>query len=243
MRGLDGLLYPEYTDHWDADLFREEILRILRVDATVLDLGAGDGLVGKMGFRGLVRRVSGVDPDPRVLENPLLDEAKIGRAESIPYPDESFDVVFANNVLEHIESPDLAFREISRVLKPGGVFLAKTPNRWHYVPLIASWTPHWFHLRFNKWRGRSTAMTFPTCYRANSPRVIEKLARRASLDVQRISLIEGRPEYLRLTVPTYIAGWLYERFVNLTPGMSRFRVVMISHLEKPGGPLAQRSAA
>jgi glycosyltransferase involved in cell wall biosynthesis len=36
----------------------------------------------------------------------------------------------------------------------------------------------------------------------------------------RIELIEGRPEYLRFSAPTYLLGWLYERLVNRVPGLA-----------------------
>jgi SAM-dependent methyltransferase len=230
---LDNVLYPRCGDDWDNNLFRTEILQFAQSDSRVLDLGAGAGVVSQMCLRGYVDQVCGVDPDRVVLSNPNLDVATIGCAEQIPYRDSHFDLVIANNVLEHLAQPDRALREVARVLKPGGLFLAKTPNRWHYVSLIASSTPHWFHRRFNQWRGRPEDHTYQTLYRANTPRVVARYAARSALVVRRIVLVEGRPEYLRLTIPTYLAGWLYERLVNLVPGLARFRVVMICVLEKP----------
>lgn len=47
--------------------------------------------------------------------------------QEIPYPDGSFDVVIANHVLEHVASDEAAVREISRVLKLGGVAILQTP--------------------------------------------------------------------------------------------------------------------
>ena len=129
-RWMDRVLYPRHTTNWDDQLFREIIATHIRPDSTVLDLGAGAGIVPQMNFRGLASRVCGVDPDPRVAENQYLDEAKVGLGDAIPYPDDTFDVVFADNVLEHLEHPDQVFREVARVLKPGGIFLTKTPNRW-----------------------------------------------------------------------------------------------------------------
>jgi len=165
-RRLDALLYPGVEDHWDDRAFRERILDHLSQQAMeVLELGAGAGVVEQMDFREEAARVCGIDPDERVVRNPHLDEAKVGVGEAIPYPDASFDLVFACNVLEHLERPRAVFQEVRRVLRPGGVFLAKTPNRWHYVPLIASLTPHGFHEWVNRLRGREEGDTFPTLYR------------------------------------------------------------------------------
>ena len=230
---LDGILYSGYADNWDDELFRGEILNVLNQNSCVLDLGAGAGLVLQMNFRGLARRVCGVDPDGRVVGNPQLDEAQVADGESIPYPDSTFDVIFADNVLEHLEHPTPVFQEVVRTLKPGGTLLVKTPNKWHYVATIARWTPHWFHEFTNRMRGRCWEDTFPTRYRANTPAALQKFAAQSGLKIQQIHLVEGRPEYMRLSWPLYLLGWAYERFVNLVPGMSRLRVVLIAVMYKP----------
>jgi hypothetical protein len=50
-----------------------------------------------MEFRGLAARFCGVDPDERVLENPYLDDARVGVGEAIPYEDATFDGVFSDS--------------------------------------------------------------------------------------------------------------------------------------------------
>ncbi len=82
----------------------------------------------------------------------------------IPHPDETFDYVMLNGVLEHWYcNPFFALAEIRRVLKPGGKFIIQTPNaanlrkriwlafgRYPYVPLEAIHAashPHAFHHR------------------------------------------------------------------------------------------------
>ncbi len=230
---MDRRWYPGYSRNWDDQLFRQRILAFIGPQSLVLDLGAGAGIIPHMNFRGLVGKMCGVDPDARVIRNPFLDEGRQGIGEAIPYPDSTFDVVFAGNVLEHLVCPERVFREVSRVLKPGGVFMVKTPNRGHYVPLIARLTPHWFHQWINRIRGRAVADTFRTAYRANSPGTLERLAHHARLQVDDISLIEGRPEYARIAAPLYLFGLAYERSVNACACLARFRVLMIATIRKP----------
>ena len=119
---LDRVFYPTYLDNWDDWLLRERIRSLLSPSDVILDLGAGSGKVKQMDFRGLCGRVCGLDPVPEVLQNRYLDEAKIGGAEVIPWPAETFDLVFSDNVLEHLPNPQVVFDEVFRVLKPTGIF-------------------------------------------------------------------------------------------------------------------------
>ena len=70
---LDRALYPGFARNWDDQIFRESILQHLTPVAVILDLGAGAGIVQQMNFRGLAAKVCGVDLDPRVVDNPMLD--------------------------------------------------------------------------------------------------------------------------------------------------------------------------
>ncbi len=51
-------------------------------------------------------------------------------SEKMPVADRTFDLVVSSEVIEHIEDPEAAIREIFRVLKPGGVFCLTTPSRF-----------------------------------------------------------------------------------------------------------------
>ncbi|MVB00167.1 methyltransferase domain-containing protein [Nitratireductor sp. CAU 1489] len=233
MRGyFDKKYYPEFERSWDDKLFRQFILERIKPEFSVLDLGAGAGIVPEMDFSGRAARLCGLDPDPRVETNPYLDEAKIGLGEDIPWPDGSFDLVFADNVLEHLADPDRVFAEVARVLKPGGRFLFKTPNRSHYMPLIARMTPLSFHRFYNRMRGRASEDTFHTHYRANTPADVTAIGKRVGLGKPDIRLIEGRPEYLRMMAATYVFGIAYERLVNRVDALERFRILLMGSLEK-----------
>jgi SAM-dependent methyltransferase len=232
---IDRTCYPHFQRNWDDQLFRERILAHMRPASAVLDLGAGAGIVDQMNFRGCAASICGVDLDPRVVNNPMLDEGRIANADGIPYESNRFDVVFSDNVLEHLEEPLSVFREVARVLKPGGVFLFKTPNKWHYMPTIARLTPHGFHQYVNRLRGRAEADTFPTRYRANCVGDITRLAVAAGLMVDRIDRVEGRPEYLRMAWPTYVVGLAYERLVNSSELFAPLRILLVGSLRKPTG--------
>jgi len=106
---------------------------ILDKSFTVMDIGCGDGYISRAVARS-VRKVIAVDISREMLRE-LEKKAKESGIENIrtvesdgqdiPVDDDSIDIIFASMYLHHIEEPDIAVKEISRLLKPGGIaFLA-----------------------------------------------------------------------------------------------------------------------
>ena len=224
---FDNKFYPNFKNNWDDTLFRKYILEVLEPHHRVLDIGAGAGIVEQMNFKGKAGSIVGIDLDERVLENPWVDEAHHGDASHTPFSDNEFDVIICDNVLEHIAEPEAFLKEVSRILKPGGVFMGKTPNKYHYMPLIARFTPLWFHKFYNNLRGRESEDTFPTTYLLNTKKDVTHHVKELELKVEKTHLIEGRPEYLRISSITYILGILYERVISNISFLNRFSILFI----------------
>ncbi len=153
---------------------------LLNPSMTIVDLGAGRGtqLLGPksfigdlMKFQGKVQKVIGLDVDGAVADHPFLDEYHVfDPAKPYPLADNSADLIAADWVLEHIADPKMAAHEIFRVLKPGGWFCARTPNRFGYVALAASLVPNSLHTAVLKrvWPEREVEDVFPTVYALNT---------------------------------------------------------------------------
>jgi ubiquinone/menaquinone biosynthesis C-methylase UbiE len=229
---LDHRFYPGIRGNWDDTLLLDQVRHYSSHAERVLDLGAGAGIVRQMDLRALATSIHGVDLDRRIASNPLLHHACIGNGEALPYADASFDVVVADNLMEHLTDPEVVLREVRRVLRPRGLFHFKTPNRAHYVPMLARWTPHAVHQAIAAARGRSHEDTFVTRYRANSRRAIRRLAASTGFGVESLRLVEGRPEYCRINTALYACGIAYERLVNSTDALAALRVVLIGTLRR-----------
>lgn len=98
---------------------------------TVLDLGSGGGLDAFLAARavGLEGRVLGVDMTPEMIERARAAavqggftnvEFREGRLEALPVEDASVDAVTSNCVINLVPDKPAVFREVARVLKPGG---------------------------------------------------------------------------------------------------------------------------
>lgn len=122
--------------------------------ATILDVGCDDGRI-------LVERVSSKIKSP-ILYGIDISLTKINLAKKrgiktklhdaekpLPYPDRFFDIVTANQIIEHLVNIDQFVAEIYRVLKPGGYALVSTENlsSWHNIgALILGWQAFSQHL-------------------------------------------------------------------------------------------------
>ena len=232
---LDSKYYPTESRTWDNERFRKYLISRIKRSDHVLDLGAGIGRIPEMDLRDAAGHITGADLDPRVVDNPHLHEAVVLEPDAgLPFEDEKFDVVVTSNVLEHIPDPRGFLTEVRRVLRPGGLFISKTPNRTHYVAALATLTPHRFHEWVNKRRGRPEADTFPTFYKANTADAIHRIAQACDFTVVDVTRWEGPPNYLRILPPLYPVGILYERVVNATDVLAQFRAVLVVTLRKRG---------
>ena len=209
---------------WDNDgAFIERLQRCVGPGAVVLDLGAGGGQKFPYALKTRVApdgEIIGADFDVRVRDNPLLHRGVVLESGELPFAEGTFDLVFTRYVLEHVADPALFLAEVRRVLKPGGSFLFLTPNKWHYVCLAARCTPEAFHQFYNRRRGRHETDTFPTVYRLNSRSVIRRNFRQAGFVEEELTMRECCPNYLMLTVPSFLLGVAYERMVNATDLLS-----------------------
>jgi ubiquinone/menaquinone biosynthesis C-methylase UbiE len=111
----------------------------------VLDLGCRDGSLTQYCAAG--NAVTGVDIDQQALS---LARDRLGistiwldlNRESLPFNDDSFDVVVAGEVLEHLVDPVLVVGEAYRVLTPSGAFIGSVPNSFHWRARLAFLTGH-----------------------------------------------------------------------------------------------------
>jgi len=126
--------FEEVSGRWDVlrksfygDEVRDAVLSAARLlpESTVLDVGAGTGFLTE-GAAKIARKVIALDFSEAMMSEARakLDqrnvELKIGNVEQIPLPNSSVDAVIGNMVLHHCPNPEVAVREMARVLVPGG---------------------------------------------------------------------------------------------------------------------------
>ena len=166
-----GEVGPDIYSEWRAsrlgsitELLEQELVSKLAGPLSgraVLDVGCGDGTLTTEFHRTGASFVVGCDPDPRMIAKATARTMAerdamiylLGRAEHLPFHDQSFDVVTAVTALCFVEQRSRAVEEMARVLKPGGRLVIGELGRWSTWAAsrrIRAWLGNafWRHARF-----------------------------------------------------------------------------------------------
>jgi ubiquinone/menaquinone biosynthesis C-methylase UbiE len=179
------------------ELYEDALKAEVNLETTWLDLGCGHHVLPL--WRGeqekaLVsgcRMIVGMDYDlPSLVKHRSISHRVRGDISRLPFPDNYFNLVTANMVVEHLSDPEVQFREIHRILKPGGTFLFHTPNAHGYPALLTRMVPD--RLKYKLvflLDGRNEGDVFETHYAANTRKKIASLAASAGFEVAKIRMI------------------------------------------------------
>src|SRR5262249_34942347 len=148
-------------------------------DSWVLDVGAGRDMHSiDAALRPQVDYLVGIDPSDDIFLNTALHERHRATIEEFACQTEHrFDVIFCTMVLEHVTDAQAFLSACRSLLKPGGTFLAVTPNVRHYFGFATKLASN---LGINEWLldrliGKEVKETyhFPTFYKVNSVPAIQ----------------------------------------------------------------------
>ena len=210
-----------YTHH--QEWYRKEIKRYLKPDMRLLDAGCGRNFQFIQEFATDSQMAVGADITELKPSVPGICGVRTD-LQCLPFKDNSFDMVISMSVLEHLQDPERVFHEFSRVLRPKGMVILQTPNRYDYVSVIAKITPFWFHQWIlSSLLGREEEDTFPTFFRANTKSQLLSLLNRANLTPVKIVLFNQYPAYLMFSSMLFRLGVLYERLTSRYAALEQLR--------------------
>lgn len=227
--------YKERRPEWDSSpiVYRRLIAQKVNADTRILDIGCGHTDFLKEVYDRTPHSY-GADPDSDALaKNQTIKHKVVANAERLPFENGFFDVVVLAWVLEHLEDPEKVFREIHRVLKPNGTVIFLTPNTWNYNVWIIRAIPNAFHDFFTRrLYERQENDTFPTRYKINSTKQVERLLTKIGYEREQM-ILNGDPTYISFNKPLFLFACLLERLLDL-PAFSNAKVHLIGSYRKQG---------
>jgi len=240
---LRGLIAPRLTHA--QHLYEDVLKNHVSPETKWLDLGCGHQVLPfwrEDEERDLVAQcgmIVGMDYDlPSLRKHRSVSLRVRGHINSLPFKEGNFDLVTANMVVEHLADPALQFREINRVLKPGGIFLFHTPNASGYPTLMTKLVPEKLkHKLIYILDGRKEDDVFETHYCANTKEQIAGLAQATGFRVNKIKLTVSDAVFA-LIPPIAIPELIYLRLL-MTERFKSWRTNIITVLKKePAAPVA-----
>ena len=210
------------TDHTRVE--RRLLDEALRPGAVALDAGCGR-TTRLRDYRDRITRLVGVDSDEAAgRENPFLDEfVPADLDESLPFDEDSFDLVYANFVVEHLKQPERGFGEWRRVLRPDGRLVLLTSNRASPLMAVGDKLPQRVRVAIKR-RGAGAAErdVYPTRYLANTPRLLAVVAAAAGFEPVTVEYVGTLHRYAARVPPV---KWLLVGAERALPAGRRSTIV------------------
>lgn len=138
------------AQYYTEDDNKRRILELVdrNSSAKILDLGCGSGdFTKELGSKVGTENIYGTDIVSELVISAKSKGIIVCKSDlntAIPYRDETFNLVCANQIFEHLNNTDIILKEVFRVLKEDGVFIISTPNlaSWHNIAcLLLGWQP------------------------------------------------------------------------------------------------------
>ena len=215
-------------------LFEEKVDSLVARGARVLlDAGCGRTVPVLRKYLGRVERLIGVEL-VEFTDVPAGIETFNVNLGTLPLPDASVDLIMSRSVFEHLTDPDSVYREFSRVLRPGGRVVFLTANMWDYGTLVARMVPNRLHGRIVKVvEGREEEDTFPTAYKTNTRKDVDRLAAAAGLRVEGFEYLSQYPNYLMFNGLLFLVGTGFEKLISRFEALRLLRGWILVTLVKP----------
>jgi 2-polyprenyl-3-methyl-5-hydroxy-6-metoxy-1,4-benzoquinol methylase len=184
--------------------------RAMNLTGQVLEFGAGTGtLIGRLVAEGCAGTLTGADLLPRPAEIPNeIEWIQADLNARLPCPDASFDTIISTEVIEHLENPRAVFRELARLLRPGGQLLLTTPNQ-ESIRSLASLIVRGHHVAF-------LDESYPAHLTALVRRDLERLCLEAGFEPPRFSYTDSGavPKWTSVTWQSVSLGLLRGRLFS-----------------------------
>lgn len=223
---FDGIPHPYRT-------LEAAIDEALRPGQVIVDAGCGFTAPVLTKYKNRGCRLIGIDLVDFKISDPDLElhKANLGQ---LPLPDDSVDIIYSRSVIEHVTNPDEVYGEFFRALRPGGLLIFLTANKWDYASIIARLVPNRFHAKIvSATEGRQEDDVFPTAYKSNTYRAVRQHANNTGFIINDFQYLGQYPNYFMFNAFLFLVFSFYERLIMAVPLFKYVRGWIFVTLQKP----------
>ena len=205
-----------------------------------LDLGCGhdifpEWITGQQELAERPQLLVGLDYSVESLrQHKTIRKLLAGDVDRLPFVSGTFDLITANMVFEHLANPAASLTEIRRALKPGGRLIFHTTNFWFFQIYAASLMPDRIkRLLARISEGRAESDVFPTLYRINTAKTIERVVADAGFEVEQFQKLNTSSTGDMLLYGPFVMLPLVWRRLLRFPRLQNYRSNFIVVLRTP----------
>jgi SAM-dependent methyltransferase len=209
--------YYQPADHYEA-----LVAKVVTPETDWIDVGGGTALFpSNPALSRLLseraRRLVVVDPSDDVASNPFAHERVKCLIEEYHATDR-FDLATLRMVAEHIKNPLSAVRGLNRLLRPQGLVIVFTVNRWSPTTVVSSLLPFWLHHPIKRlfWEAEKKD-TFPTEYKMNTQRRLRTLFSDSGFEERSFVYLDDLSVFSRFKFTNYfeLVAWRTVKLFHL----------------------------
>ena len=235
MTELSERLLEKYfgdTEH-PYKTFEHLVNEYLHPDSTLLDAGCGRTAPVLQKYRQKAARLIGIDLvdfEPGIVGIELINSD----LSEVDLQENSVDLFMSRSVIVDVVYPLAVYKDMSRLLRPGGRFVFLSANLWDYASLVARVVPS----RLHPWlvarvEGRKEHDDFPIQYKSNTRGAVSRLAKNAGLEVESFRYLGQYPCYFMFNGFLFFIATGYEKLISRFDSLAFLRGWILVVLSKP----------
>lgn len=199
-------------EHFSEELALKKLFNLIPKKESLIDIGGGFGRLTPF-YAPFFKKCVLIDPSERLLKVAKKLTKKYsnlmvakGDSSKLPLKAKSFDAALMIRTVHHLSSPDKAFQEINRVLKPNGYFILEFANKLHFKAILkALLTLNFYYFTDHTPVEKSEEIVF---FNLHPTAIISLLRKNGFQIVKAVSVSNFRSTFLKKILPLKILLFL-----------------------------------
>lgn len=198
-----------------GDVYEATVQKLVNADTKWIDIGGGRGVFPNNNALSEVlarscKKLVAIDPSENIHDNPYAHEKAMCMFEDFQ-TEEKFDLATFRMVAEHIDNPEAVLTKLHDLMKPGGIVVIYTINRFSPIPMLTYLIPFALHFKIKHffWGGEERD-TFPVAYKMNTRKQLSDLFEKHHFSEETFQYLDDLSTFYKFNIPNLLELWLWK---------------------------------